>query len=69
MLSLYNDQISLLVVLAVNTGLLYNDHLPITTAETSSPKWSLYTDLTVVATDFTTPQRPSEGPLPWEDSK
>ena len=29
-------------------GLLYNDHLSITTAETSSLKWLLYTGLTVV---------------------
>ena len=47
MLPLYNDQISLLTVLAVYTCLLYNGHLSITTTETSSPKWSLYTSLTV----------------------
>ena len=29
------------------TGLLCNDHLPIMTTETLSPKWSLYTGLTV----------------------
>ena len=29
------------------TGLLYNNHLSITTTEISSPKWSLYTGLTV----------------------
>ena len=47
-LPLYNDQISLLTVLPLYTGLLYKDHLSITTTDTSSPKWSLYTGLTVV---------------------
>ena len=47
MLPLYNDQISLLAVLADYTGLLHNDHLSIITSETLSPKWSSYTGLTV----------------------
>ena len=47
MLWLCNDQILLLTVLALYTGLLYNDHLSITIAEISSPKWSFYRGLTV----------------------
>ena len=33
-------------------SLLYNDHLSIMTTETSSPKWSLYTSLTVYMFGF-----------------
>ena len=46
MLPLNNNQISLLTLFwPLYTGLLHNDHLSITTAETLSPKWSLYTGL------------------------
>ena len=43
-LPLYNDY----QFWPLYTGLFYNDHLPITTTETSSHKWSLYTGLTVL---------------------
>ena len=47
MLPLYNHQISLLTILLLYKGLLYNDHLSIMTTEIWSSKWSLYTGLTV----------------------
>ena len=34
------------------TGLLYNDHRSITNTGTSSPKWSLYTGLTVLTKNW-----------------
>ena len=47
MLPLDNNEISLLTILIIIHR--SNNHLSITTTETSSPKWSLYTGLTVLS--------------------
>ena len=47
MLPLYNKEISLLTILIIIHR--SNNHLSITTTETLSPKWSLYTGLTVLS--------------------
>ena len=48
MLPLNNNQISLLTLFwPLYTGPLHNDHLSVTITETLSPKWLLYTGLTV----------------------